>query len=69
MNGVEFDTDRVHQLQKMAMAGNQPASSSKFASWLMAKGIVKDEAGAQKVLVGIVICNIILTIILARMFL
>jgi hypothetical protein len=65
MSGVEFDTDRQAMIQKMQALnamGSPAASSSKFAQWMITKGIVSTEAAAQKVMLGIVALNIIITI-------
>ncbi len=65
MSGVEFGDERQAMLQKMQSFQNGAqgsASSSKFVTWLMNKGIVKTEAGGQMLLLGIVAFNIIISI-------
>lgn len=71
MSGVEFDADQAALIQKMqAVANNGSAgSSSKFAKWLMDKGIVKTDAGAKMILLGIVMINIALTVLIIIVFL
>lgn len=63
-NGVEFEGDNAGIAQKMQSVspGQGSSSNSKFGQWLMNKGIVKTESGAQTVLVAIVIMNVIITL-------
>jgi hypothetical protein len=63
--GVEFDTDTQAMMQKMQALNNQgSASSSRFARWMINKGIVNSEAAAQKVMLAIVAANVIISILI-----
>jgi hypothetical protein len=65
MSGVEFDSDKLGMMQKMqSFNPGRPTSSSKFIQWLMDKGIVSTEAAGQMVLVGVVIFNIVISILI-----
>ena len=67
-NGVEFDNDRLAAMQKMQNLGQQ-RSSSRFAQWLMDKGIANSDAAAQAILIGIVIVNFIIMFFVMKYFL
>jgi len=68
-NGVEFEED------KYGLSTNRPSNfspvsggsvSSKMVQWLIDKGIVKSESAAQGLLLGIVILNVIITIVVIK---
>ncbi len=67
MNEVEFGSERQAMMKQM-QSFQQGTSSSKFANWLINKGIVQTEAGAQKVQITLVILNIIITLYVVKTF-
>ncbi len=65
--GVEFETDQLGVAQKMQMyGGGQNTSSSKFSQFLLNKGWAKSEKGAQVILLGIVVINIVITVLVIK---
>ena len=68
MNGVEFDSERQATLQQMQRMQESNASSSKFANWLINKGIVKTEVGAQRLQIVLVVINIVVTVWVIKTF-
>jgi hypothetical protein len=74
-NGVEFDEDKYGLAGQMSaqqrfaspQAGGGSAQS-KMAAWLIKKGIVQSETGAQAVLLVIVIINIAITFFVIKYF-
>lgn len=73
-NGVEFDEDKYglagQTSAQQRFAGPQSGRvNSKMAQWLITKGIVKTETGAQAVLLVVVILNIIITYFVIQYFL
>lgn len=75
-NGVEFEEDKyglggqmnAQQRFVPGQSGGTSASSSKMARWLINKGIVKSDSGAQIMLIVIVIINIIVTFFVIKYF-
>lgn len=49
MSNVEFNEERPQGIQ----SGRQ--AKSKLAGWLIKKGLAKDESGAQKIMIAIII--------------
>jgi hypothetical protein len=81
-SGVEFDEDSLKYAPRRPAAGggfqpspygipgqqgggNQPG----MVAWLMRKGIVKSPAVGQVILIGLVVVNIVVTIIVIMYFL
>lgn len=77
-NGVEFDEDKYGLGGQMSaqqrFASPSPGMThsgggSKMAQWLIKKGIVKSDTGAQVVLIIIVVINIVITYFVINYFL
>lgn len=74
-NGVEFEEDKYGLGGQMSaqqrFASPQVGGSSvqsKMAVWLIKKGIVKSETGAQVVLLVVVVINIAITFFVIKYF-
>ncbi|MEK7642068.1 MAG: hypothetical protein AAB365_03730 [Patescibacteria group bacterium] len=81
-SGVEFDEDKLKYTPRPVAGGgfqpNQYAFSAqqggggnepRMVRWLMKKGIVKSPNTAQVVLIGLVVINIIITVVVISYFL
>jgi hypothetical protein len=69
--GIEFENDYkgyagYQNFNSSGFPGNEPKG---FTGWLIKKGIVKNEAGAKLLQLGVVAFNIITTIIVVVYFL
>lgn len=75
--GIQFDEDKFNYSVKpqpnfAGTNGQQYSSSSNatgLAGWLIKKGWVKSESAAQVVLFGVILVNIIITIVIVTIFL
>ncbi len=75
--GIQFDEDKFNYSVKpqpnfAGTNGQQYSASSNatgFAGWLIKKGWVKSESAAQVVLFGVILVNIIITIVIVTIFL
>ncbi len=63
-NNIQFDTD---QAQFKTNAGFN-SSKSGLTNWLIKKGIAKDEASANKFMIGVFIVNIILIFLIVHFY-
>ena len=68
MSNIEFETDQEisSQFKSRTVLGRPQVPG--MAAWLMKKGIIKDESQAGGVLVGIVLFNIVVTIVVIYFF-
>ncbi len=64
---VEFESDQFQNQYRSRTVLGQPQVPS-MASWLMKKGIIKDESKAGNILIGIVVFNFALTAFLIYYF-
>lgn len=75
-SGVEFDTDKSlyrppqSNINKSSSVGNdQQQGVGGISGWLIRKGLAKSENSAQIILIGVVILNVVITIIMIKFFL
>lgn len=64
---VEFESDQFQNQYRSRTVLGQPQVPG-MASWLMKKGIIKDESKAGNLLIGIVVFNLALTAFLIYYF-
>jgi hypothetical protein len=64
---VEFESDQFQNQYRSRTVLGQPQVPS-MASWMMKKGIIKDESKAGNILIGIVILNFAITAFLIYYF-
>lgn len=64
---IEFESDQLQNQFRSRTVLGQPQVPG-MASWLMKKGIIKDESKAGNILIGIVIFNFLLTAFLIYYF-
>ncbi len=62
---IEFDTD----LKNRSMPIYTNRAPSGLVGWLIRKGLVKDEARAKMLMIGVVIANVALSGVVVMMFL
>jgi len=78
-SGVEFDEDKISyggrprytNMSSPAGGGYSPISAGNqpgMVGWLMRKNIAKTPGAAQGILIGLVVCNIIITYIVINYF-
>jgi hypothetical protein len=68
---VEFDEDKFQYGRtgvRPGMQNMQSGAQSGMSLWLIKKGIVKSDTGAQVVLVAIVIINILIVFLVFKYF-
>ena len=65
-NNIQFDTD---QQQFKSNTNLNPSVKHGLIGWLLRMGIVKDEASANKFMIGIFIANVILILLIINFFL
>ncbi len=69
-NGVEFEADNFGGNRSPGFQPNGGGGDvSKFGRWLLDKGIVKTEKGAQNFQLGLVVVNFIIMFIVIKSFL
>lgn len=64
---IEFESDQFQNQFRSRTVLGQPQVPG-MASWLMKKGIIKNESSAGKILIGIVVFNFLVMIILFYYF-
>ncbi len=65
---VEFESDQFQNPYRSRTVLGQPQVPS-MASWLIKRGIIKDESKAGSVLIGLVVFNFLATAVLIYYFL
>ncbi len=63
--GIEFDEDRGNYAKRIQSGGNP----SKWATWLIQHGFAKTQSGAQAILVGLAVVNLIICFMVIKYFL
>jgi hypothetical protein len=71
MTNVQFEEDFV---SKQTNVGGQAGlyarhTAGGITGWMMSKGIIKEESEAKKVLLGIVVLNMVVTLLIVIYFL
>ena len=74
MSDVQFDTDIQNNAmyarpKPMAGFGQNSTESSGIEGWILRHGFAKTRTGAQGLMIGMVVANIIITIIVIKYFL
>lgn len=64
---IEFESDQFQSQYRSRSVLGQPQVPG-MANWLIKKGVIKEEASAGKILIGIVVFNFILAIALIYYF-
>ncbi|MEK7646677.1 MAG: hypothetical protein AAB381_03230 [Patescibacteria group bacterium] len=77
-SGIEFDEDKFNYSSKpqpngvggpAVQSGYAPRGAGGIVGWLISKGWAKNEASANIILLVLVVINIIITILVIRLFL